>query len=63
MRLLSLRTSAGWSQEFVARQMEVSRATIVNWELGNTEPSISEAVKLAKLFGITVEECLSDDQQ
>lgn len=63
MRLLSLRTSAGWSQEFVARQMGVSRATIVNWERGNTEPSISEAVKLAKLFGITVEEFLSDDQQ
>lgn len=63
MQLLTLRTKAGWSQEFVARQMGVSRATIVNWERGNTEPSISEAVKLAKLFGITVEEFLSDDQQ
>ena len=58
MQLLTLRTQAGWSQEFVARQMEVSRATIVNWERGNTEPSISEAVKLAKLFGITVEELM-----
>ena len=63
MQLLTLRTKAGWSQEFVARQMGVSRATIVNWERGNTEPSISEAVKLAKLFGITVEEFISDDQQ
>ena len=58
MQLLTLRTKTGWSQEFVARQMEVSRATIVNWERGNTEPSISEAVKLAKLFGITVEELM-----
>lgn len=58
MQLLTLRTKNGWSQEFVARQMEVSRATIVNWERGNTEPSISEAVKLAKLFGITVEELM-----
>lgn len=58
MQLLTLRTKAGWSQEFVARQMEVSRATIVNWERGNTEPSISEAVKLAKLFGVTVEELM-----
>ena len=63
MQLLTLRTKAGWSQEFVARQMEVSRATIVNWERGNTEPSISEAVKLAKLFGITVEEFLSDQDE
>ena len=58
MQLLTLRTKAGWSQEFVARQMEVSRATIVNWERGNTELSISKAVKLAKLFGITVEELM-----
>lgn len=58
MQLLTLRTKAGWSQEFVARKMEVSRATIVNWERGNTEPSISEAVKLAKLFGITIEELI-----
>ncbi len=58
MQLLTLRTSAGWSQEFVARQMEVSRTTIVNWERGNTEPIASEAVKLAKLFGVTVEELM-----
>ena len=63
VRLLSLRTSAGWSQEFVARQMEVSRATRVDWGCGNAEPRMREAVKLAKLSGITVKGLLSDDQQ
>ena len=61
MQLLTLRTKACWSQEFVARQMAVSRATIVNWERGTTEPSISDGVQLAKLFGITVAEFRSDD--
>lgn len=55
MNLLTLRTSAGFSQEFLARQMEASRTTIVNWERGKTEPSASEAIKLARIFGVTVE--------
>lgn len=55
MNLLKLRTSSGFSQEFLARQMEVSRTTIVNWERGKTEPSASEAIKLARIFGVTVE--------
>lgn len=63
MRLLSLRTSAGWSQEFVARQIEVSRQTIMNWESGENKPNVDKAIKLAKLFGVTVDELLSDDQQ
>lgn len=59
-RIKSLRTKCGWSQEFVARRMEVSRATIVNWEREKTEPTASEAIKLAKLFGITVEELMEE---
>ena len=58
MQLLTLRTSAGWSQEFVARQLEVSRATVDNWEKGRTEPSISMAVKIAKMFGVSINELL-----
>lgn len=60
MQLLTLRTQKKWSQEFVARHMEVSRATIVNWERGNTEPDASDAIKLARLFGTTVEELMEN---
>ena len=63
MQLLTLRTKAGWSQEFVARQIEVSRQTIMNWESGKNKPNVDKAIKLAKLFGVTVDELLSDDQQ
>lgn len=62
MQLLALRTKEKWSQEFVARHMEVSRATIVNWERGNTEPSASEAIKLADLFGVTVKQLMKGDR-
>ena len=63
MQLLTLRTKAGWSQEFVARQIEVSRQTIMNWESGENKPNVDKAIKLAKLFGVTVDELFSDDQQ
>lgn len=60
MQLLTLRTKAGWSQEFVARQIEVSRQTIMNWESGENKPNVDKAIKLAKLFGVTVDDLLSD---
>lgn len=63
MQLLTLRTKAGWSQEFVARQMEVSRQTVMNWEDGKSVPMADKAVKLARMFGVTVEELLSEDQK
>lgn len=61
MQLLTLRTKAGWSQEFVARQIEVSRQTIMNWESGANKPNVDKAIKLAKLFGVTVDELLKED--
>lgn len=60
MQLLTLRTQRKWSQEYVARQIKVSRSTIVNWERGNTEPNASEAIKLANLFNITVEKLMEE---
>ena len=60
MQLLTLRTSKNWSQEFVARQMEVSRQTIMNWEIGKSIPTADKAVKLAKIFGVTVEELMEE---
>lgn len=58
MQLLTLRTKNGWSQEFVARQMEVSRQTVMNWEDGKSVPTADKAVKLARMFGVTVEELM-----
>lgn len=58
MQLLTLRTKAGWSQEFVARQMEVSRTIIARWEKGEVIPAADKAVKLARMFGVTVEELM-----
>lgn len=63
MQLLTLRAKAGWSQEFVARQMEVSRQTVMNWEDGKSIPTADKAVKLARMFGVTVEELMEVDKE
>lgn len=58
MQLKKLRNDAGLSQEFVARHLNVSRITVKNWEDERTVPSAEKAVRIAKLFGITVEELM-----
>ena len=63
MQLLTLRTKAGWSQEFVARQMEVSRQTVMNWEYGKSMPVADKAVRLARMFGVTVEELMEVNKE
>lgn len=55
MRLETLRVSAGWSRQFVADRVGVSRQTVWDWETGRKIPAADKAVKLAKLFGVTVE--------
>lgn len=58
MQLLTLRTSRKWSQEYVAREVKVSRQTVINWETGKSIPTADKAVRLAKLFGVTVEKLM-----
>lgn len=60
MQLFSLRTKSGWSQEYVARKMEVSRQTVINWEDNKSIPTADKAIRLANLFCVTVEELMKD---
>jgi len=46
------------TQEFVAETLGVSRQAVSKWENGTSDPSTSNLVALAKLFGISTEELL-----
>ena len=46
------------TQEFVAEHLGVSRQAVSKWENGTSDPSTSNLLALAKLFGITAEELL-----
>lgn len=47
--LRSTRYESGKSQEFMAFELGVTRRTILNWENGVTEPTVSQAIKWFKL--------------
>lgn len=55
-RLEELRTAKGMRQDELAIAMRVSRQTISSLENGRYNPSILLAMKLARYFGVTVEE-------
>lgn len=50
-----LRTEKGVTQEDLAREVGVSRQTIIAIEKGNYTPSIHLALKLAYFFKVSVE--------
>lgn len=54
----ALRKSKGLSQEELAVRLNVVRQTISKWEQGENDPSTSNLIALAKLYGTTVEEIL-----
>lgn len=56
------RTRCGMTQEFVAESMGVSRQAVSKWETGTADPSTSNLLKLAKLFGLTPEELIRSVQ-
>lgn len=46
------------TQEFVAEALGVSRQAVSKWENGTTDPSTSNLIALAKLYGVDAEEIL-----
>lgn len=52
------RTRCKMTQEFVAEHLGVSRQAVSKWENGTSDPSTSNLLALAKLFGVSPEELL-----
>ena len=52
------RTRCKMTQEFVAESLGVSRQAVSKWESGASDPSTSNLLALAKLYGISAEELL-----
>ena len=52
------RTRCNMTQEFVAESLGVSRQAVSKWENGTADPSTSNLLKLAKLYGVTQEELI-----
>ena len=52
------RTRCKMTQEFVAEAIGVSRQAVSKWEQGDADPSTSNLLALAKLYGVSAEDLL-----
>lgn len=57
-----LRAERGWSQADLAAKLEVSRQTVNAIETEKYDPSLPLAFKLARLFGLTIEDIFEDQE-
>ena len=62
-RLKEYRRDRGFSQEDLAERLGVSRQAVSKWETGTSDPSTSNLLALAKLYGISPEELLREVQE
>ena len=56
--LRSQRIRSGMTQEELGRALEKSKNNISQYETGKREPDLKTLVRLAELFGVTVDELL-----
>ena len=54
-RISNLRKDLGYSQEYVAERLDVSRQAVSKWETDASAPDTNNLIALAELFGVSVE--------
>ena len=62
-RIEEIRKMRGIRQEELAKMLGVSRQTVSSLETGRYNPSISLAFKVARCFGMTIEEVFLFDEE
>jgi len=61
-RIYAYRTKRNLSQGDLADALGVSRQSVSKWENGNATPDLDKLVKLAKLFGVTLDELVGESE-
>lgn len=60
-KILKLRTARNLSQGDLAEALEVSRQSVSKWETGQSVPDLDKIIKLADLFGVSVDELVREE--
>ena len=61
-KIYDCRKKAGLSQDALAERIGVSRQAVSKWEIGSAQPDLANIVALAKVFGVTTDWLLTDDE-
>jgi len=59
--IYKLRKKNGLSQEKLAEEINVTRQTIFNWELGATSPNPEQLILLSKTLNISIDELVGNE--
>lgn len=62
-KILSLRTARGMSQDDLAEKLEISRQSVSKWETGQSIPDLDKIIRLADLFGVSVDELVREGER
>lgn len=62
-KIYKLRKEKGWSQDYVAEQLEVSRQAVSRWELDDSAPELQKVYKLSTLFSVSCDYLLNEQQE
>lgn len=60
-RLRELRIKSGYTQNQIAKILNIDRSTYSYYEIGKTTPDVSVLMTLAKVFNISISELLADE--
>ena len=60
-RLQKLRKEKGYSQEHLAEALGISRQAVSKWERAEASPDTDNLILLARLYGVSLDELLSTD--
>ena len=61
-KLKVLRAERSWTQNVLARALDVSRQTVNAIETGKYDPSLPLAFKISRLFELPIENIFNDEQ-
>lgn len=61
-KLQIIRKSQGFTQEALAGKLDVSRQAVAKWESGQAYPDISNLIQISKLFNVTIDYLVKDQE-
>lgn len=61
-KLKEERTKNGYTQEDIAKILNIARSTVSSWEVSRTYPDLSSLNSLSKLFGVTLDYLIKDEE-
>ncbi len=60
-RIKSYRLKHEYTQDYIAKRLEVSRVTVSNWEKGRTIPDVYNLMKLSNFYNVSIEQFIKAD--